>query len=342
MKWLLFALALTSGASLSARDLVVPADKSWKHAETDIILSPQLAGLPRTGLTDATQNEHDVAAQFAAPDSSVSATIYIFHPAIADAGIWFDRSRATLENRDVFRSAAPATADPVSFTAFGTGPANALRQDYAIAGGPFRSTALAVVAAGEWIVSIRMTARALTSQQLDTQLLDVVNAIRWPLPAAMPAAGIEPIKTCAAPLTFKKAKQVKPNGSDVILSLLGGVVARTNRTDKDSPPRPRVVWCRDGAGTPEYGVYRAADERSSYSLALDDAGRVMNVVPSLMGQIEKTGTYSVTLVDVDGRVSALPSFAAMPTPKQVRDLLGSGKALGTARQGQVKVDPSAL
>ena len=61
MKWLLCALALTSGASLSARNLVVPADKGWKHAETGIILSPQLAGLPRTELTDATQSEHDVA-----------------------------------------------------------------------------------------------------------------------------------------------------------------------------------------------------------------------------------------------------------------------------------------
>ncbi|WP_028965747.1 hypothetical protein [Sphingomonas phyllosphaerae] len=342
MKWLLCALALTSGASLSARDLVVPADKGWKHAETGIILSPQLAGLPRTDLTDATQSEHDVTAQFAAADGSVSATIYIFHPAIPDAGIWFDRARATLESRDMFRSAAPATADPVSFTAYGNGAANALRQDYAIAGGPFRSTALVVVPVGEWIATIRMTARALTSQQLDTQLLDMVKAIRWPIPTGTAAASIAPVKPCTAPLTFKKAKQVKPNGSDLLLSLIGGAVARSKEGDKDSPPRPRVAWCRDGAGTPDYGVYRADDERSGYSLALHDAGRVMNVAPSLMGQVEKTGAYSVTLVDVDGKVSALPSFAAMPTPRQVWDLLGSGKTLGTAKSGQVTLDPSAL
>ena len=61
-----------------------------------------------------------------------------------------------------------------------------------------------------------------------------------------------------------------------------------------------------------------------------------------MGQVEKTGVYSVTLVDVDGRVSALPSFSAMPTPRQVWDLLGSGKTLGTAKSGQVTLDRSAL
>ncbi|MEH3121368.1 MAG: hypothetical protein PGN16_05190 [Sphingomonas phyllosphaerae] len=342
MKWLLFVLALTGAASSSARDLAVPADKGWKHAETGIILSPQLAGLSRTALTDATQSEHDVAAQFAVADGSVTATIYIFHPAIADVGIWFDRSRATLENRDIYRSAAPATIDPVSFAASGTGPATALRQDYAIAGGPFRSTALAVVPVGEWIVTLRMTARTLTSQQLDAALLDVIKAIRWPAPTPAPATDIQPIKTCAAPLTFKKAKQIKPNGSDLLVSLLGGALARKEKEEADSSPRPRSTWCRDGAGTPEYGVYRAGEEQSGYALALHDAGRVVNVSPSLMGQIDKTGGYSVTLVDVDGGVVALSSFATMPTPKQVWDLIGSGKRMGTARRGQITIDPSAL
>ena len=342
MKWLLLVLALTGGASLSARDLPVPADKGWKHAETGLILSPQLAGLSRTALTDATQSEHDVAAQFATADESVSATIYIFHPAIPDVGIWFDRSRATLENRDIFRSAAPATIDPVSFAAFGAGPATALRQDYAIAGGPSRSTALAVVPVGTWIVTIRMTARTLTAPQLDAMLLDVTKAIRWPAAAALPATAVEPIKACAAPLTFKKAKQVKPSGSDLLMSLIGGAVARKDEDKTGSPPRPRATWCRDGAATSDYGVYRADDERSGYSMALHDAGRVANVSPSLMGQIDKTGSYSVTLVDVDGSVTVLPSFATMPAPKQVWNLIGSGKRMGSAKRGQITIDPSSL
>jgi len=64
-----------------------------------------------------------------------------------------------------------------------------------------------------------------------------------------------------------------------------------------------------------YGVYRSdRADAEGYALALGDAGRIVWVQPSLMGQIEKDGRYSVSLADVDGRVLAFPSFDAMPAP----------------------------
>lgn len=143
MKWLMIAVALGLAMPAAARDLGGgPTGKGWKHAETGLILMPQLAGMSRTALTDATQTEHDVAAQYDAPDKSTFATIYLFHPAIADVSPWFDRSQTALETRDLFKNASPATADPNTFAVGGAKTASSLRQVYATPAGQYRSTAL--------------------------------------------------------------------------------------------------------------------------------------------------------------------------------------------------------
>ncbi|MGR6329837.1 hypothetical protein ACU5AX_12280 [Sphingomonas sp. XXL09] len=343
MKWLLASLAVASGAPLAARDLPVPPGKGWQHAETGLILTAQLAGLSRTALTDATASEHDVAAQFESPDKDLVATVYIFHPAIADAGLWFDRSRVALEHRDIFRNAAPVTADPVGVSVTGHAPPTGLEQVYALPGGAFRSTALAVVPVGKWIVSVRMSAHIGNAQMLGSRLSDLVKAIRWP--AAASAAGVvaaTPIKACPTPLSFNKAKVVKPNGSDLLMSLVGSSIVAKQKADKTAPPATPVSWCRDGDGSTEYGVYRANGETVGYTLALYDAGRSVTVFPSLMGQIDKTGTYSVTLADVDGSTSVFPSFSAMPAPKQVWDVVAAGQRSGTMKGNTMTVDPKAL
>lgn len=338
MKRLLVILALANAAPLAARDLGVPADKGWKHAETGLILMPQLAGLSRTALTDATQSEHDVTAQFDAPDKGVFATIYLFHPAIADVGLWFDRSRTALESRDMFRHAAPATADPIGFGAGSSSSASSLRQAYGALGGPYRSTALAVIPVGEWIISIRMSARELTADQLDARLQQVIGAVRWPSPAGTPAVAAAPVKACATPLAFTKAKQIKSKGADMLMSLLGSGIAARKTSDGTAAATPRPIWCREGQGRVEYGVYRSGGRTDGYVLALYDAGRVVSVYPSLMGQIDKSGTYAVSLEDIDGSVSTFPSFTALPTPQQVWNLIGSGKRTGTAKGNQVTVN----
>ena len=337
-------LALVIATPIEARDLSVPADKGWKHAETGLILMPQLAGLARTALTDATETEHDVTAQYDAADESVSATIYLFHPAISDVALWFDRSQTALETRDIFRHAAPASADPIAFAAANSGTATSLRQVYATPGGAYRSTALAVVPVGEWIVSIRMSAKTLTADQLDARLQQVIKAVRWPPSTTIATIAAAPVTTCATPLTFTKAKQAKPNGADLLMSLMASTMAAKAKTEeKSAPPAvPRPSWCRDGSASTEYGVYRSSTSTGGYVMALYDAGRVVSVYPSLMGQVDKSGTYAVSLEDVEGTTSVFPSFTALPSPKQVWDLVGSGKRSGTMKGKQMTIDPKAL
>lgn len=340
MKRAMMILALATAAPIAARDLPVPPGKSWQHAETGLILRSQLAGLPRGALTDATQSEHDVAAQFEAPDGSVSATVYLFHPAVPDVALWFDRSRTAIESRDLFRNAAPASADPIAFAAPGATAASSLRQVYANAGKGYRSTALAVVPVGEWIVSIRMSAKALTAEQLDAQLQQAIATIHWPRPAGPAAPAATPIRACATPLVFTHAKPIKPAGGDMLMALLAGSIAAKAKADPATPPQPRPSWCREGDARLEYGVYRA--HGAGYEMALYDAGRTVSVYPSLMGQIEKSGTYTVALTDVDGTVSSFPSFDGLPTPKQVWELVASGKRTGVSKGNQVTIDAKSV
>ncbi|WP_435368378.1 hypothetical protein [Sphingomonas faeni] len=341
-KWVLI-VALVIATPVAARDLGVPADKGWKHAETGLILMPQLAGLSRTTLTDATETEHDVAAQYDVADKSVFATIYLFHPAIPDVALWFDRSQTALETRDIFRHAAPASADPIAFAATNSGTATSLRQVYASPGGAYRSTALAVVPVGEWIVSIRMSEKTLTADQLDASLQQVIKAVRWPPSATTATIAAAPVTPCTTPLTFTKAKQAKPNGADLLMSLMASTMAAKAKTEeKSAPPVAHPSWCRDGSASTEYGVYRSNASTGGYVMALYDAGRVVSIYPSLMGQVDKSGTYAVSLEDVEGTTSVFPSFTALPSPKQVWDLVGSGKRSGTMKGKQMTLDPKAL
>jgi hypothetical protein len=111
----------------------------------------------------------------------------------------------------------------------------------------------------------------------------------------------------------------------MVMSLLGGSIAAKLQAEQKNSPAPSTTWCREGEGSTEYGVYRSDGSPAGYVLALYDAGRVVSVYPSLMGQIDKTGTYSVSLEDVDGTVTAFPSFSALPEPKQVWELINDGK-----------------
>lgn len=342
MKWLMTAVALGLAMPAAARDLAVPMDKGWKHAETGLILMPQLAGMSRTALTDATQTEHDVAAQYDTPDKSAFATIYLFHPAIADVSLWFDRSQTALEKRDLFKNASPATADPVAFAVGGASATSSLRQVYATPAGQYRSTALMVAPVGDWIVSIRMSAKALTAEQLDARLEQVMAAIRWPKVVGTQAPAAVPLKVCATALTFGKAKLAKPDGADLLMSLMGSSLAAKKKAEATSEPTVHATWCRDGEARTEYGMYRPDSAPVSYVLALYDAGRVVSVYPSVMGQINKTGIYSVSLEDVEGTVEAFQSFTALPSPKQVWSLIESGQRTGTKNGNQLTISPKAF
>ena len=315
-------LVLTVPAAAQRRDLPVPLGKGWQHADSEVILTATLAGMPRTTLTDYGNAERDIAAEFAAPDRTTIATVYIFRPALMSVPIWFDRAQTAITLRDLYGGATPVAPLPTPF-ARGGGVAAGLRQVYVPAHGPYKSTALAVIPVGTWLVAIRLSSTMLDPAEADTRLSALIAAVRWPVATGNAPAAI-PVNQCGDALTFRRAALKKP---DMMQALLGGMLAAA--VEKDHPAdTPPVVWCRDPVPpTVTYGVYRATGTSDGYTLAVADSGRVASVYKALTlpGQ-PSTGGYAVTYTDLDGSIATFPSFDALPQPKQVLDLVLSGRA----------------
>ncbi|MCT8003495.1 hypothetical protein NZL82_16595 [Sphingomonas sanguinis] len=343
------AAVMMAGAA-SARDLAVPADKGWMHAQTRLIVRPNVAGLTRTAITDATTTERDVAVKLESADKSVFATLFLFHPAVPSVPLWFDRSRTAIEERKGFDKGAPASADPVAFAPSGTGPAVALRQTYSLLSSPYRSTSLAVMPMGEWMLVVRLTAEKLNADALDRTMNDLIAALKPAIAttAAYPGPAV-PIRPCAIQTDFAhlpKAKVEKPNGVDVLANLLSSaVLANRKPAPSSEPEKPTAPLCRDGTAHTAYGVYRReGSDSSGYMMALYDAGRTIDVFPGIMSQIEKrkSMSYSVVLHHVDDSADSFPSFNALPRPEQLFDLIAKGAPSAKAQGSTISINPRAM
>ena len=314
-----------------ARDLAVPLDKGWQHAASGVILTANLAGLPRTTLVDAGDAELDVTAEFASPDKSTVATIYIFHPGLMSVPMWFDRAQTALELKSIYGGVKPATTDPVAFASPGASVASGLRQTYSPKRGPYRATALAIAPVGEWLVAVRVSSRTFDPVTIDPELTNILTAIRWPKTTdASPAA--VPIASCARSLAFTKAKTLKP---DIGQTLLGSLIA--NEASKMRPvvttSAPATPWCREQV-TPTviYGVYRSGS-RDGYTLGIADSGRTVAIYKAFSLPDTPDAGYSVTLSDLDGSTVSFPAFATLPQPEQVADEVLRGNPISRNATG---------
>lgn len=347
--WAALAAVMVPSAAF-ARDLPVPANKGWMHADTKLIVRPVVAGLNRIAITDATATERDVSVKLESADKSVFATLFLFHPSIPSVPLWFDRSRTAIEERKNFDKGAPASADPIAFAPSGTGPAVALRQSYALLSSPYRSTALVVMPMGEWMLVVRLTAEKLNADALDQKMNDIIAALRPAVAtnAAYPGPAV-PIQPCAIQTDFArlpKARLEKPSGADAMSNLLLGAVMANHKPDpKTEVEKPAGTICRDGVAHTTYGVYRwESSDSTGYTIALYDAGRTISVFPGIMSQIEKrkSMSYSVVLQHVDGSADSYPSFDGLPRPEQVYNLIVKGAPSARSQGNTVSISSAGL
>jgi hypothetical protein len=316
-------MAATPGIA-GSRDLAVPASAGWQHAASGVILPRSIAGMSRITLIDNGDNELDVAAAFHVPDDSTILTVYIFKPAIMSVPIWFDRSQTALTVRETFGGVTPVVSDAVPFTRPGSTVASGLRQIYAPGKGPYRSTGLAMMPLGDWLVAVRLSSTTFDTGLLDDKLNQVVAAIRFPNGAPAGEAAI-PVRACDKPLDYKKAKILKADGAQALIAAMLPMVARAEAsehpekvtTQEDGP------WCRDGAGVANYGVYHHDDGMKSFVLALGDSGRVATVSPGMPLGNDNPG-YGVTFLDLDGTATVFASFDRVPRPEQVLEMVTRG------------------
>lgn len=326
------AFAMGAAAPAEARTIDIPATAGWKHAGSGTVLRREIAGLVRESLSDSGESELDVSAQFRSRDQSTLATIYIFRPANNSAPIWFDRSRTMIEQGDMFgMKGRSVDIQPSALDAAAPSATSGLKIVYPVSAGNFRSTALALVPAGEWILAVRITSSTLDAPGLEAKLNAILTGIGWATNIAQ-APATEPVQPCADPLKFGKAKLLPPSLGNALMDAVAGIAAAKSDTDSSpAKPAPPAVYCKDPASTMNYGIYRANAESNAYVMAAGDAG-----ISVLVGRTISLGSgprYSVIVQQLDSDLS-YPSFSRLPSPDQVWHLINEASPLSaTARNG---------
>lgn len=184
----------------------------------------------------------------------------------------------------------------------------------------------------------------LDSGALSARLDTVLAQIEWPeQPNRSPPA--KPISTCAVALKFKLAKsQKQPDEAHAMLqaTVAGLMTTQTTAEGKSSfaVHSSSQDWCREGAATLHYGVYRPAKTDDEYVLAIGDAGRVATVRQYPLGAtVPEAKGYFVSLRDVDGTIASYPPFDRLPEPAQVVDLTVRTKPIVRTKDGVLTINP---
>lgn len=322
----LMAAAVVLPAQAQKRQIEAPADASWKHAQTGITLPSSVLGIARDSIGDNSSSEIDVFASYGERQATI-VTLYVFRPALASVPMWFDRSETQILMRDVYGNATPATPT-AAFAPPGSKATSALRRIYLPGKGEYKSTGLAIMPVGEWLVAVRISSQEFDATTLDAKLDELIRTLGWPSGVTDAGAAV-PIAACATPLTYPKRAKLKP--PSVMDALLGATLATIKPTDEDKAKAVPVTWCREGAAKQEYGVYRAVGNDTGYTIAMGDGGRVINVFPGLALDSNNPG-YQLSLGLLD-QTLVYPSFDKLPTPDVAIDAVMKNHPVSSAARG---------
>lgn len=216
--------------------------------------------MTRRWLRDTTTNERDVSAEYEDVSAGVTATMYVYKTQLPDASLWFDRSLETIRLLPMWKLGDRPRPAMQSFTLPGSMVASGLIGGFDVDASGVSGTALAVAPLDGWMVKVRLSSSRLDGAASVQRLREFMAALRWPssVGVAAPAARIE---DCPSRLAFKRAKIIKPDMSQSLISgLFGAMSARA---------KPQAVdYCREPGSTLSFGVYRPKASLDSYVLTM--------------------------------------------------------------------------
>jgi hypothetical protein len=295
------ALALAFvGLPAAAQQNAPQAGESYSHRGSQMVAPASLEGLSRGEIRDSTGTGRDVMIQYGTPDQSSFLSVYFYRSPHRSAALWFEQARRALESNPILGT--KFQAGPVEgFSTPGAVATDGLLVSYRL-GDRFRSTAVAVITVGNWIVKLRMTSSTLDEQALSERVVAAAQALVWPTRGATAAATA--IAPCAERLpAAANARNARPNAA-VRAEALRSVVASAH-----GAAQPALCFDRQEG---QLGVYRES-RIDGYLLALGDNGRFARVRRIESGAAE--GLYAVEFYDIDAAYLA-GFFRTLPTPQQ--------------------------
>lgn len=331
-RFLAATLALAAAATLSgtpaaaqqAKDLKVAAGKTYKHKLSGLRLPATLAGAPRVATYSIGDDLLDVSANYESTDGAEFLSLFVYRQVTGAVPVWFDRARWAIESRpDVYGTPVAAVGAP-SFVPPGQQAASGLIATYAVNKPPFRSTGVAILPFGQWLVKLRYSSKTLESASLATAMRNALAELDWPRDIA-PEPAASPVAPCPTPLALSgDAKPAPANGvAALTAAFLGLAVNVEPKKEKAPTPKPAVTWCRDATTLKAGGVYRPNAATDKYLIALSDAGRgvfVQRDAASALLSKDKPAEprWSVAFIDL-GSITNFEAQDRLPPPAQVMD-----------------------
>jgi len=321
----------TGALATEPRLLSQQAGHEWKHRESGVRLPGQLAGATLESVADSTDSESDVTATYQDRSAGLTISVFLFRAGVPDASLWLDRSLAPHRSgpqaigKIDFASEIFATVTPPSGATD-----SAVYAVYPASGGPAASTAFGMVSAGEWLIGLRLSSRALSLTDLRAKVDATIRGLKLPrLGDAGPAYAVA---DCPDHLSTADAPRTADGDDDGMTSLiLQLAVEDAGRESKKTAVAPTAArFCREAAINASVSAYRLIGTRDSYVIATGDAGVTITVGPSLMSALEpgKPPRYDLSLVTVD-RQLAYRGFTAVPSVLQAIRIVNGEMPVGS-------------
>jgi hypothetical protein len=333
-------------------EIKVGAKSNFRHRHSKLVLPPVLGGIARSRGVAIEPDELDLYFEHAAADLSEAYTVYVYRHVAGGLPVWFDRARAMIERR-----AALGTAEVQSAGAFippGRNEASGLLATYALTGRAYRSTGVALMPLGEWMVKLRASSKTLSPSELEARMKAALAELRWP--SRMTAApALVPVEPCTTPLALSgEAKPLSGEdaGAENLMGALLGQMADNLPDAKLPSADAETRWCRDATLVENAGVFRADGAADRYLIALGDAGRALNVGPSAGAGFldeEDAGSetsFAVRLV-LPARTMTSRVYDRLPPPAQAVAIWKEGRFASShptwgKNKGRMDISPDAM
>lgn len=310
------------------RTIEATAGEYWHHQHSGMGMPVRLGGFDRQYIRDLTENELDVYAQYHGDDKQTRLTLFVYRAAVNNVPLWFDAAQQSLRNNiKMLPGASEYLA--AAFTPPGQSEASGLMAVYAVPGGAFKSTGVAMLPLNGWLVKIRFSSAELSAKEMAAALKPTLQDIRWPdnINSGPAAAAILP---CENGLRLTdKVKRIQPSKTDAMTdaisgSFMGLLAAKKAEQGQDNS----VTYCRDPQDFGPFSIYRAEGSENGYLMPLGDAGRAASVHTNQLGGLidgSKGERYTPVLMQLDQNI-IFPDLDQLPTPGILRAATGDDAA----------------